>query len=178
MKESAQPTAEVPVPTGRQVLARAVLAATVLTIGFPALVHWGLDDSGTARNAWVTFGPALLLGLALIVQRLIQAPRARLDAHQDKGSLRRSIGIAASSGRVPDDPDTRAAAGVLACGQLESAAMTLAGIAGIIAIWILRAETWWAVTAVLLTLISVVPVIRARRSWAYLDALHSTGRTP
>lgn len=177
MNESAQQTAEVPVPTGGQVLARAVPAAAVLTVGFPALVHWGLDDSGTARSPWVTFGPALLLGLALIVQRLVQAPRARLDVHQDKGALRRSIGITASSGLVPDDPGTRVAAGVLACTQLESATTIVAGIAGVVAVWILRTETWWAVTAVLMMLIAVVPVLRARRAWAYLDALHAAERT-
>ncbi|TDL38568.1 hypothetical protein [Kocuria rosea] len=173
MNESAQQTAEVPVPTGGQVLARAVPAAAVLTAGFPALVQWGLDDSGTARSPWVTFGPALLLGLALIVQRLVQAPRARLGVHQDKRPLRRSIGITASSGRVPDDPGTRIAAGVLACTQLESATTIVAGIAGVVAIWILRTETWWAVTAILMMLVAVVPVIRARRGWAYLRVLHA-----
>lgn len=176
MNESAPQTAEVPVPTGGQALARAAPAAAVLTAGFPALVRWGLDDSGTARSPWVTFGPALLVGLALIVQRLVRAPRARLDVHRDKGPLRRSIGIAASSGRLPDDPDTRVAAGVLACTQLESAAMVGAGI-GVVAIWILRTETWWAATAALMMLIAVAPVLRARRSWAYLHALHAAERT-
>lgn len=164
-------------PTGGQVLARAAPAAAVLTVGCPALVHWGLDDSGAARSTWVVFGPALLVGLALIVKRLLQAPRARFDGHDDQTALHRSIRIASVSGRLPDDPHTRAVAGVLACRQLESAAMTLAGIAGVIASWILRTETWWAATAVLLMLISVVPVIRARRSWVYLRALHGTGRT-
>lgn len=174
MTEFAQHTDELPVPTCRQVLARAVPAAAVLTLGFPALVHWGLDDRGTARSAWVTFAPALLVILALVVQRLVQAPRAHLDVHQDKGPLRRSITIAASTGRLPDDPDARAAAGVLACRQLESATMVVAGIAGVVAIWILRTETWWAVTAVLMTLIAVAPVIRARRGWAYLRVLHAS----
>ncbi|MFW3386771.1 UNVERIFIED_CONTAM: hypothetical protein RF648_12250 [Kocuria sp. CPCC 205274] len=177
MKESAQQTAEVPVPTGGQVLARAVPAAAVLTAGFPALARWGLDDSGTARSPWVTFGPALLPGLALIVQRLVQAPRARLDVHQDRGALRRSVGFAASSGRLPDDPGTRVAAGVLACTHLESAATIVAGIAGVVAIWILRTETWWAATAALMMLIAVVPVLRARRGWVYLRALHAAERT-
>jgi hypothetical protein len=66
------------------------------------------------------------------VQRLVQAPRARLDVRQDKEPLRRSMGITASSGRVPDDPETRVAAGVLACTQLESATTIVAGIAGVV----------------------------------------------
>ncbi|MFF0903061.1 UNVERIFIED_CONTAM: hypothetical protein RF653_05240 [Kocuria sp. CPCC 205316] len=51
--------------------------------------------------------------------------------------------------------------------------MIVSGIAGVVAIWILRTETWWAGTAVLMMLIAVVLVIRARRGWAYLRALHS-----
>lgn len=66
---------------------------------------------------------------------------------------------------------------MLACSQLESATTIVAGIAGVVAVWILRTETWWAVTAVLMMLIAVVPVIRARRGWAYLDALHAVERT-
>jgi ABC-type siderophore export system fused ATPase/permease subunit len=87
------------------------------------------------------------------------------------------IGITASSGRLPEDPHNRVAAGVLACTQLESTAMIVAGVASVVAIWILRTETWWAVTAVLMMLIAVVPVVRVRRGWAHLDALHSAERT-
>lgn len=159
-------------PTSAQVLARTLPAAALLAGGPPALVHWGVDETGNARTGWITLAPALLMGVALLVQHLVQAPRPRLDAHRDQPALRRWIRIASDSGRLPADPRTRAAAGALACGQLETAALTLAGIVGVIGIWVVRAETWWAVTAVLLMLIAVIPAVRARRSERYLTAVH------
>lgn len=167
----------VPVPAPGQVLLRTVPAAAVLTVGLPVLTYWGLDGNGNARGGWLPFAPALLMGLALLAQHLAQAPRPRLDQHADQKTLRRWIRFTSGSGRVPEDPCARTAAGALACGQLETAVLTLAALGGIIGIWFVRPETWWAVTAVLLMLIAVVPVLRARRSWRYLQALDAHERT-
>lgn len=167
----------VSVPTAGQVLARTVPAAAVLAAGLPVLTQWALDGSSNTDVAWLPFAPAMLMVVALIVQHLVQAPRPRLDPHADQKALRRWLVFTSASGRVPEDPQTRTAVGVLACGPLETAALAVGGIAGIIAIWIVRDQTWWAVTVILVALIAVVPMLRARRSWRYLRALHAPAHT-
>lgn len=171
------PHRNVPVPTPGRVLLHTLPAAAVLTVGLPLLTYWEPDGAEDARGGWIPFAPALLMGLALVVQHLARARRPGLDQHADQKALRRWIGHTAGSGRVPEDPSARTAAGALACGQLETAVLTGGAVGGIIGIWFVRPESWWAVTAALLMLIAVVPVLRARRSWRYLQALDAHERT-
>lgn len=174
---STEPAASTPLPTAGQVLTRTMPAATVLALGWPLLTYWGLYGNGNERSSWLPFAPALLMIAALLVQHLVRPPRPRLDPRADQKALRRWMLLASSSGRTPEDPHARTAAGILACKQLETAALMLGTIAGVIAIWVISGETWWAVTAILLALIAVVPTLRARRGWHYLKALHAPART-
>lgn len=153
-------------------LARTLPAATLLAAGLPVLASWGLDGNGDAPGGWLPFAPALLMGAVLILQQLAQAPRPGPDRLPDRRSLRRWLAFTAASGRLPEDPPTRVAAGALACAQLETAVLTLSAVTGMVAAWFLRPAPWWAVTALLLLPAALLPLVRARRAWRYLEALH------
>lgn len=167
----------IPVPTARQVLLRTLPPAALLAVGLPLITRWALNDSGDARGEWRMFAPAFLMGAALILQHLAQAPRPQIDQQADQAGLRRWLVFTSASGRVPEDPRTRISVGVLACGQLETAVLMMGAILGVIANWFVRSNSLWAATTILLLLIAVVPAVRARRGWRYLQALDAHERT-
>src|SRR3712207_6665185 len=123
----------IPLPTARQVLLRTLPAAALLAAGLPLITHWALHHTGDARRESRMFAPARLMGAALILQHLTQAPRPPIDQYADPARLRRWLTFTSASGRVPQDPRTRITAGVLACGQLETAVLMMGAILGVIA---------------------------------------------
>ncbi|KUG56632.1 hypothetical protein AVL61_06130 [Kocuria rosea subsp. polaris] len=175
MDQPAQRTDEVPVPRAGQVLVRTLPAALMLTLGIPGLALWGLDEQGNARSDWFLFLPGLLVPAALLLHRLTKAPRPDLSPTTELDTLKWDLAIAAESGELPPRSPAQAAA-ALACWQFEKSVLLGAAAVGVTVTWATRAVWLWLVLAALCAAATVVAGRQARHGWAYLQAVHSTGR--
>ncbi|GGG44035.1 hypothetical protein GCM10011374_02990 [Kocuria dechangensis] len=127
-----QQTEHVPVPTVRQTLVRTLPASMMLLIGPPLLTWWLLDVAGRQMDWWWLLALCTWLGLSLLVQRVVQAPRPRLAKRAERRALDQWLTFTAKDGRTPEGPRTRTAAGTLACSGLEAELATAAMAAGMV----------------------------------------------
>ncbi|TDL38570.1 hypothetical protein [Kocuria rosea] len=176
MDQSAQRTDEVPVPTAKQVLVRALPAAAVLAISLPLATWWLVDTSSDGGPWW---GWLLILaatfGLSAIIQRYASPPRPRVDQRIGQAQRASATATAARTGELPACPEVRTAVGVAACASIEGLIGSAALLVAIVFSVLILPDLWSALTPV--AVLTVTAAFRVRRSWAYLRALHTTERT-
>lgn len=165
----------VPVPTLARVVVRAMPAAAVLAIAMPGVLWWSSATPAVLDEPWWA---VLLIGLVVlfhVLARLVRAPRPGL-LPVPAGRLRSALVSASGDGAVPPDPQVRAAAGVTACQRVESAVYAVAATVGMVAAWLLVAESSWVWWVLVLAGLAVISLVRARYCWAYLRVLRCADR--
>ena len=176
MDQPAPPTDAVPIPTAARVIVRALPAAAVMAISLPLATWWLVDTSSDGGPWW---GWLLILvatfGLSAIIQRYMSPPLPRVDQRIGQAQWASATATAARSGELPACPQVRTAVGVAACVSIEGLIGSAALLVAIVFSVLILPDLWAALTPV--AVLTVMAAFRARRSWAYLRALHAAEST-
>lgn len=177
MDQSAPRTDEVPVPTAGQVLVRTLPATAITAIGIPLAVWWLLDSSGEIRAPWWPLVLAALVTVPLAVHHLFRAPRPRRDKSVNPQRVKAMLEKPERPGVAPEGHAVRTVAGVTACDRIEAATISAGLSLAILVLLLTRGDSVWTMLTVVFGFFAVIHVVRARRGWAYLRALHAAERT-
>lgn len=164
------------IPTGRQVAVRSLPAAAVAVIGIPVIVWLLVDATGEMTTWWLPVLIFALLGLSALVLHFVQAPRPRFDKGISTREVIRALSYTRRSGTLPTDPRVRTAAGVFACGDIETPVMIAACLLGGAFAVLIRPKFAWVEAGLFPAAIALIFTFKARRGWPYLKVLHSASR--
>lgn len=164
------------IPTGRQVAVRTLPAAAVAVIGIPVNVWLLVDATGEMTTWWLPVLIVALLGLSALVLHFVQAPRPRFDKRISTREVKEALSYTRRSGTVPTDPHVRTAAGVFACGDVETLVMIAACLLGGALAVLIRPEFAWIEAGFAPVAIALIFSFKARHGWPYLKVLHSASR--
>ncbi|MFC4905553.1 hypothetical protein [Kocuria oceani] len=165
------------VPTAAQVLIHELPVTAMMMIGLPILVFWLLDTpTGDPRTPWWPVFIVAFTGAVLLTQRLLQAPRPRLNKQIGPGRLTDSLLQASRTGTMPADPGVRTAAGVTACYRIEAAMASVAVTVALLIPGIIQPLHSFIAAGTVSGIFALLHLSRARHSWAYLKALHTTSQ--
>ncbi|MEX5236001.1 hypothetical protein [Kocuria arenosa] len=177
MDRPAQTATEVPVPTAGQVLVRALPVAAVVLIGLPLVVRFVLEENGDTRTPWWPVPLLALAGLVMLVNRCVQAPRPRFDQRVGEAQWKPAFAAVAKTGSLPEHPEVRVAVGVVACQNIEGVVFGVAMVVSVALSALAAPGFSWLGALAGLVIFTGISAFRVRRSWVYLRALHTAGRT-
>lgn len=164
-------------PTLRQIVIRTLPAVAVTVLGFPLLTWLVVDSAGEVRAPWWPLTLMAWLGLIVVLLRVAQRSWPPLDRNVDKGALKRAHASASQSGRLPEDPFQRSAAGAFACLRIMTAiSATSFVLATMLAAFVRPLLPWWTLLT-LAGVLAVLHLVRAKPGLRYLKALHAPSRT-
>lgn len=164
------------IPTGRQVAVRTLPAAALAVIGIPVVVWLLVDATGEMTTWWLPVLIFAVLGLSALVLHFVQAPRPRFDKRISTREVMRALSYTRRSGTVPTDPRVRTAAGVFACGDVETLVMIAACLLGGAFAVLVRPEFAWVEAGLFPAAIALIFAFKAMHGWPYLKVLHSASR--
>lgn len=78
---------------------------------------------------------------------------------------------------VPQDPDLRIAIGVAATSRVQTAALISVVASTAVTTGLVHSASFLMVIAAVLGVLAIVVIARARRSWMYLNMLHTEDQT-
>jgi hypothetical protein len=166
-----------PVPTAGQVVARTLPAVAVIVVGFLLLAWLVTNFAGEVLTSSWPWAVMAWSGLIVISLGLARRPWPRLEKSADQVSLKRAHALASESGKLPNDPSQRSAAGALAWRRVVAAiSATSFALGSVLAVVVRPVLPWW-VLVVLAVVLAVFHLVRARPSWRYLQRLHAPART-
>ncbi|WP_367402507.1 hypothetical protein [Kocuria marina] len=164
------------IPTSRQVAVRTAPAAAVAVIGIPMIVWLLVNATGEMTTWWLLVLIFALLGLSALVLHFVQAPRPRFDKRISTREVIRTLSYARRSGTLPTDPRVRTAAGVFACGDVETLVMIAACLIGGALAVLIRPEFAWVEAGLFPAVIALIFTFKARLGCPYLKVLHSASQ--
>lgn len=160
-------------PTPGQVVARTLPTVALTVFGFPVLTWLVVDSAGEVQAPWWPLALMAWLGLIAISLQTAQRSWSRLDKKVDKGPLKRAHTLASESGKLPEDPSQRSAAGTLACLRIVTAiSATSFALGAILAAFVRPQFPGWTLV-VLAGVLAVFHLVRAEPGWHYLKALRA-----
>ncbi|MUN62495.1 hypothetical protein GMA12_04970 [Kocuria sediminis] len=120
---------------------------------------------------------AALFAVPLAVHHFVRAPRPRRDKRVNPQRVKALLEKPEHPGVAPEGHAVRTAAGVTACDRIEAAAVSVGLSLAILVLLLTRGDRVWTMLTVVFGFFAVIHVVRARRGWAYLRALHAAERT-
>lgn len=167
-----------PAPSAGRVLRASLWVGALLVIGLPLLAWWQFgvlrEDQ---RGLWTSAVTLAYILLVNSVSRRTHVPGPRPTQHVARDRVGWILGSASSTVTVPQDPQLRAAAGAVAIWRIELAAFTSYAAVAFALTAVLRWSSFWGLIAGLLTVLALLLIARARRSWTYLNLLHAEKQT-
>lgn len=149
-----------------------------MAAGLPLVLWVQLrDGTGATRSSWWLAALVALSVPSLLVHHDARAPRPQLAPGVSPVPLKSALTSAAKTGTVPQDPDVRDTAGVIACRGVETqTGAALIAVAMVLSTLVLPSVPWLEALGGTV-FVTLVAAARTRHSWTCLETLPSAGRT-